>query len=109
MKIDCSRKFSSCMELPVLSLALMLCAQMAGATPPSVPEVRMTPCGDAQAFMVQPPPGYNAWPMVQTLGGKAVCIYSRGSGHTVSEGARDAYARTSTDGGRTWKIGRAHV
>ena len=68
----------------------------------SVPEARMTPCGETQTSMVQPPPGYNAWPMVQTIGGRAVCIYSRGSGHTVNEGARDAYARTSTDGGRTW-------
>ena len=40
--------------------------------------------------------------MVGTLGGRTVCVYSRGSGHTVNEGVRDAYARTSTDGGMTW-------
>ena len=34
--------------------------------------VRMTPCGGAQVSVVQAPPSYNAWPMVQTLGDKVV-------------------------------------
>ena len=63
---------------------------------------RMTPCGEAQAFVVQAPPSYNSWPMIQTVGGKLVCAYSRGSAHTIGEGKRDVFARTSEDGGRTW-------
>lgn len=64
--------------------------------------VRMTPCGGAQVSVVQAPPSYNAWPMVQTLGDKVVCAYSRGSAHTIDEGKRGVFARTSMDGGRTW-------
>ena len=64
--------------------------------------VRMTPCGGAQVSVVQAPPSYNSWPMVQTLGDKVVCAYSRGSAHTIDEGKRGVFARTSMDGGRTW-------
>ena len=46
--------------------------------------------------------GYNSWPMIQAVGHKLVCAYSRGSGHTIAEGARAVYARTSTDNGKTW-------
>ena len=56
----------------------------------------------APAFTVQDVKGYNSWPMLQTVGNRLVCTYSRGSGHSIGEGARDAYARVSTDGGRTW-------
>ncbi len=56
----------------------------------------------AAAFVVQDVKGYNSWPMLQTVGDRLVCTYSRGSAHTIGEGARDAYARFSTDGGRTW-------
>ena len=62
----------------------------------------MTPFGDAQVSTVQAPPEYNSWPMVQTLGDKVVCAYSRGSAHTIDEGKRGVYARTSVDGGKTW-------
>ena len=54
------------------------------------------------AVVVQEAPGYNSWPMMQVVGGKVVCAYSRGSAHTIGEGNRGVYARTSSDGGRTW-------
>ena len=46
--------------------------------------------------------GYNSWPIVQAIGSKVVCAYSRGSAHDISQGARGVYARTSADGGATW-------
>ncbi len=55
-----------------------------------------------QPRVVQEAHGYNSWPMIQALGDKLVCVYSRGSGHTIGEDARAVYARTSTDGGKTW-------
>ena len=55
-----------------------------------------------QPRVVQEAHGYNSWPMIQALGEKLVCVYSRGSGHTITEDARAVYARTSTDGGKTW-------
>ncbi len=54
------------------------------------------------AAVVQNAPDYNSWPMVQTVGGKIVCAYSKGSAHTIDEGKRGVYARTSADGGKTW-------
>jgi hypothetical protein len=56
----------------------------------------------AEPRVVQEAKGYNSWPMIQALGEKLVCVYSRGSGHTIGEDARAVYARTSTDGGKTW-------
>lgn len=53
-------------------------------------------------FVVEDTKGYNSWPMMQAIGDKLVCVYSRGSGHTIHEDARLAYARTSSDRGRTW-------
>ena len=64
--------------------------------------VRMTPLGNAQVVTVQPAPEYNSWPMIQAFGGKIVCAYSRGSAHSIGEGRRGVYARTSVDGGKTW-------
>ena len=58
-------------------------------------------CG-VNVVVVQNAPGYNSWPMVQTIGDKIVCAYSKGSAHTIDEGKRGVYARTSTDGGKTW-------
>lgn len=55
-----------------------------------------------QLRVVQEARGYNAWPMIQAIGEKLVCVYSRGSGHTIGDEARAVYARTSTDGGTTW-------
>lgn len=55
-----------------------------------------------EPHVVQDVSGYNSWPMTQAIGDKLVCTYSRGSGHTIGEDARAVYARTSTDGGKTW-------
>ncbi len=55
-----------------------------------------------EPFLVQDVEGYNSWPMMQAVGDKLVCTYSRGSGHTIGEGIRAVYARTSSDGGKTW-------
>ena len=47
------------------------------------------------AVTVESRPGYNSWPMIQAVGGKLVCAYSRGSAHTIGEGARGVLARMS--------------
>ena len=52
--------------------------------------------------VVTPCVEYNSWPMIQSVGGKLVCAYSRGSAHTIGEGRRGVFARTSSDGGCTW-------
>ena len=52
--------------------------------------------------VVQDVSGYNSWPMLQAMGEKLVCVYSRGTGHTIGEDSRAVYARTSTDKGKTW-------
>ena len=57
--------------------------------------------------IVQDVPGYNSWSFIQPLGDKLVCVYSRGSAHTIDEPARGVYARTSADGGRTWSEEKA--
>ena len=59
------------------------------------------------ATVVQGVRGYNSWPMVQAMGGRLVCSYSRdralpADGHGIGVGTRDVYAKVSTDGGRTW-------
>ncbi len=65
--------------------------------------VRVTPLkATAPAQVVQNVSGYNSWPMLQAIGDKLVCTYSRGSAHNINEDARAVYARTSTDGGQTW-------
>ena len=69
-----------------LSVVLAFCCRASASAP-----VAVTPCE-----------GYNAWPMIQAVGGKLVCAYSRGSGHTIGEGVRGVYAKTSSDGGKTW-------
>ena len=60
-----------------------------------------------KAHVVSEVPGYNSWPMIQAVGGKLICSYSRDNarpadGHTISPGSRDSYMRYSIDGGRTW-------
>jgi len=65
--------------------------------------VKVTPLrAPAEPHVVQDVSGYNSWPMIQAIGDKLVCTYSRGSAHTIHEDARAVYARTSTDGGETW-------
>jgi len=71
--------------------------------PTGLAMVKVTPLSaPAKAHVVQDVAGYNSWPMMQAIGDKLVCTYSRGSAHSISEDARAVYARTSTDGGRTW-------
>lgn len=54
------------------------------------------------SIVVQDVAGYNSWPMIQALGAKLVCAYSRGTAHTIADEDRGVYARTSTDHGQTW-------
>lgn len=71
--------------------------------PTGLAMVKVTPVdAPAKREVVQDVKGYNSWPMIQALGEKLVCVYSRGSGHSIGEDARAVYARTSTDGGKTW-------
>jgi hypothetical protein len=55
------------------------------------------------AMVVEDSPGYNSWPMCQSMKGKLVCIYSRGNAHNIYEPTRGVYARVSSDGGRSWE------
>jgi hypothetical protein len=72
-------------------------------SPTGLALVKVTPLGAlAQPQVVQAVRGYNSWPMLQALGGKLVCVYSRGTAHSIGEDARAVYARTSTDEGKTW-------
>ena len=71
--------------------------------PTGLAMVKVTPLAAlAKAQVVQDVSGYNSWPMIQAIGDKLACVYSRGSGHSIGEDARAVYARTSTDGGKTW-------
>lgn len=71
--------------------------------PTMLAQVKVTPMkAPADAYVVQDVSGYNSWPMMQAIGEKLVCTYSRGTGHTIGEDARATYARTSIDGGKTW-------
>jgi len=71
--------------------------------PTGLAMVKVTPVDAlAKAHVVQDVSGYNSWPMMQAIGKKLVCVYSRGSGHSIGEDARAVYARTSTDKGKTW-------
>lgn len=81
-----------------------------GGERPQGPEARLRFSGSplleafapAEASVVQPAQRYNAWPMVQAVGGRLVCAYSRGSAHSVNESTRGVFARVSDDGGATW-------
>ena len=46
--------------------------------------------------------GYNSWPFLRTIGSRLVCVYSRGSEHSVEEPASGVYSRFSDDAGMTW-------
>lgn len=71
--------------------------------PTGLAMVKVTPLDAlAKPHVVQNVSGYNSWPMIQAIGDKLVCVYSRGSAHSIGEDARAVYARTSTDNGRTW-------
>ena len=71
--------------------------------PAGLAMVKVTPLdAPAEPHVVQDVRGYNSWPMIQALDGKLVCVYSRGSGHSIGEDVRAVYARTSADSGKTW-------
>ena len=71
--------------------------------PTGLAMVKVTPLDAlAKPHVVQNVRGYNSWPMIQAIGEKLVCVYSRGTAHTIDEDARAVYARTSTDEGKTW-------
>ncbi|MFT5155369.1 MAG: hypothetical protein ACI841_005381 [Planctomycetota bacterium] len=71
--------------------------------PTGLAVVKVTPLSaPAEPHVVQDVSGYNSWPMIQAIGEKLVCTYSRGTAHTVGEDARAVYARSSMDGGATW-------
>lgn len=71
--------------------------------PTGLAMVKITPLEPlAKPHVVQDVSGYNSWPMIQAIGDRLVCVYSRGTAHTIGEDARAVYARTSTDGGRIW-------
>ena len=71
--------------------------------PTGLAMVKVTPLEAlAKPHVVQDVSGYNSWPMIQAIGEKLVCVYSRGSAHSIGEDARAVYARTSTDNGKTW-------
>jgi hypothetical protein len=71
--------------------------------PAGLAMVKVTPLEAlAKPHVVQDVSGYNSWPMMQAIGEKLVCVYSRGSGHTIDEDSRVVYARTSMDHGKTW-------
>ncbi|MCB1208557.1 MAG: exo-alpha-sialidase [Verrucomicrobiales bacterium] len=71
--------------------------------PTGLAAVKVTPLKALpKPHIVQDVPGYNSWPMIQAIGDKLVCVYGRGKGHTIASNDRAVYARTSTDGGKTW-------
>lgn len=77
---------------------------VAAAAPVSAPGDCRLP---ENAFVVEGRRGYNSWPMIQAMGDRLVCTYSRDNalpaeGHTIHPGSRDSYAKVSSDGGRTW-------
>ena len=78
--------------------ALLAVAALSASTVCSE-EVRMSATDDyrlpERARVVSDVPGYNSWPMIQAMGTKLVCSYSRDSarpkeGHTISPGTRDS-------------------
>ncbi|WP_231753581.1 sialidase family protein [Rosistilla carotiformis] len=71
--------------------------------PTGLATVKVTPLKAlAESHVVQDVSGYNSWPMIQAIGEKLVCVYSRGTAHSIKEDVRAVFARTSTDGGKTW-------
>ncbi|MEZ5385734.1 MAG: sialidase family protein [Prosthecobacter sp.] len=71
--------------------------------PTGLAAVKVTPLNSLpKPHVVQDVSGYNSWPMIQAIGDKLVCVYGRGKGHTIASDDRAVYARTSTDGGKTW-------
>ena len=97
------------MERTRIPLVLLILAL--GAVSLEGAAARMSATGDyklpEKAYVVSDVPGYNSWPMIQAVGTKLFCSYSRDNarppnGHTINPGSRDSYLRLSVDGGRTW-------
>ena len=82
-----------CLCLFVLSLPYGKCAaaNMVPGIPPPI-----------DANVVEERPGYNSWPMIQNIGSRVICAYSRGMKHTIHDGERDTFAKYSDDNGVTW-------
>ena len=73
------------------------------ARPTGLAMVKVTPLeAPAKPQVVQEGSGYNSWPMIQAIGEKLVCVYSRGPSHNWNAGERAVYVHTSTDNGKTW-------
>ncbi|MDO5580234.1 MAG: sialidase family protein [Planctomycetia bacterium] len=65
--------------------------------------VKITPIGELiKSYTVQKAEKYNSWPVIQSIGKKLVCVYCRGTAHSIAEDVRAVYARTSMDNGKTW-------
>ena len=90
------------MQMATTVLSVTSAASVAAIARATAPLCQMDALGAATVSVVQPPPAYNSWPMVQALGSRLVCAYSRGSAHTTGEGARGVYVRVSDDGANTW-------
>lgn len=80
------------MKIRMLTFVVLACSLVTATGTP----VRLTESAAATG------PAYNSWPMIQAMGTKLVCCYTRGKAHNICEGVRGVFARTSTDGGRTW-------
>jgi len=68
----------------------------------AIASVSMHAGAEQSESVVSPTGGYNSWPMIQAVGGKLVCAYSRGLAHTIGHGERGVYVRVSSDCGQTW-------
>lgn len=60
-----------------------------------------------RSHTVQAAPGYNSWPMIQSLDSGLVCVYSKGDAHLIDEPCRGVYARCSADGGGGLGLGES--
>jgi len=85
------------MKTTTILLLLLACPKCAFSQ--TVPPTQQTL---TKPRIVQEAKGYNSWPMIQAIGETLMCVYSRGSGHTIGEDDRAVYARTSADRGKTW-------
>lgn len=59
-------------------------------------------CPRNGVYSVDSDPGYNCWPMIQSVGNRLVCVYTIGRKHAPGEKGRAAYVRYSDDCAATW-------
>lgn len=81
-----------------MAMSVVAAALVAGAAPLA----QMDALGAAEVSVVQTARKYNSWPMIQAVGGRLVCAYSRGSAHSTGEPARGVFVRVSDDVGASW-------